>query len=121
MKRSNPYESLRIDCLCDAEPVEAQSLCEIGCPDELISISTAVMPDGRWVYGYTVNWHIRDGQAKQQVSHSAPTPSLGLFASQREARLYAVGFMLSYVEYFLPETVDALRREEGHLRQMQLF
>lgn len=123
MKRLNRYESLRLvaDERPHAEPVEARASSDIGTPDELISIATAVTTDGLWTYGYIVHWHLQEGQTKQRVSRLDPAACNGLFCSQREARLYAVGFMLSYTEYFLPDTVDALRREEGRLRQMQLF
>lgn len=113
----NKYEYLRIDdCLEGDDPVEATSSWTLTDSRlETVTITNALLPDGSWVYGYAVYWDRGGSSAKE------PTAELGRFRSQREAKLHAVGFMLVYLEYFLPETQDALIRAESSLIQGQLF
>lgn len=116
METRNPYDYLRIDCLEDVEPVEATASWTItDSSAETIIITNALLPDGTWVYGYTVYWH------KGGTSTKRPTAQLGKFRTQREARLYAVGFMMLYLPYFTQETRDALHMAEASLIQGQLF
>ena len=112
----NKYAYLKIDSLEDAEPVEACSSWTItDSRREIITITTTVLPDGTWVYGYKVYWS--DGR----ISTAAPSTEQGRFCSQRDAKLYAIGFMLIYLPHFLPETQDAIRDAEKQLIQTQLF
>lgn len=98
----------------DPAPVDAQATWDI-CPGpELVRISTAMLPDGTWVYGYYVYW------LNGRTSVHLPDPNLGLFASQRDAQLYAVGFMLMYESFFSPATVEDLRIAEARLCQTEL-
>lgn len=116
MNAKNPYEYLKIDCFADVEPVEAHSTwCVTESRDETVTILSSPLPDGSWVYGYLVNW------ANGRTSVQRPTASLGRFLTQREAKLYAIGFMLLYVDYFREETRAALRRGEASLIQAELF
>ena len=50
-----------------------------------------------------------------------PIAALGRFRSQREAKLYAIGFMLLYLDYFLEETRADIRNGEASLLQAELF
>lgn len=116
MNTKNRYEYLKLDCLEDVEPVEAQSTwCLTEGREENITIYSSPLPDGSWVYGYMVHW------ANGRTSVRKPTAELGLFRSQREAKLYAVGFMLIYSDYFLEQTRIDLRRSEASLMQSELF
>ena len=116
MTAANPYENLKIDSLEDVEPVDAQSSWVItSCDNERITIYTSVLDNGSWVYGYQVNW------ARNRRSEQKPTASLGLFKSQREAKLYAIGFFKLYLDYFINETKEALRHAEASLLQASLF
>lgn len=116
MNNKNPYESLKLDCLENAEPVDAQSTWTLTeSRDEVVTIFTSLMASGRWVFGYLVNW------ANGRTSVMQPSPALGLFSSQREAKLYAVGFMLIYLSFFTMETRTCLHRAEASLIQSELF
>lgn len=116
MKTKNRYEYLKIDCLADVSPVEPQSTwCVTEGRDETVTIFSSPLTDGSWVYGYLVHW------ANGRTSVQPPTASLGRFRSQREANLYAIGFMLLYQDYFREETREALRRGEASLIQAKLF
>ena len=116
MNSKNPYESLKTDCLDDVDPVDAQSVwCITGQCRESITICTSLLPDGAWVYGYIVQW------ANGRTSSQKPTAALGLFRTQREAKLHAIGFMLIYLEYFQPETQVVIHRAESSLLQGELF
>lgn len=113
----NRYEYLKIDDCHEVDaPVEAQSSWTLtDFRFETVTITNALLPDGSWVYGYSVYW------ARGGTSVRAPTAELGRFRSQREAKLHAVGFMLVYVDYFLPETRESLVRAEASLLQGSLF
>lgn len=112
----NPYEYLKADCLADVLPVEAQASWTITeSREETITIHTALLPDGMWVYGYNVYW--RNGRN----SHIGTSAEHGRFKSQREAQLYAVGFMRLYLQYFTEETRAAIVKAENSLLQGELF
>lgn len=116
MNKKNPYESLKLDSRPDASPVDAQSTLRITeSSDETIIISTSVLPDGLWVYGFNVYW--RNGR----VSASTPSGNNGIFRTQREAQLYAVGYMKMFLEYFTPESRSSLMKAETALIQTNLF
>lgn len=112
MTQSNPYSYLKIDDDFDASPLEVQNTWVVdNSSDDIVTLFTSEASDGSWVYGYHVTW--KDGR----VSHKVPTAALGRFRSEREAKLYAVGFMLSFKDYFCESTVSALRRGEAELQQ----
>lgn len=112
----NPYEHLRLDVLSDYEAVPAQSAYTVTKDrEETVSILAAVLPDGYWCYGYTVYW--RNGRC----SHANPDPSLGLFATQREAQLYALGFMSLFASYFTEATNLAILQAVAEKSQASLF
>lgn len=116
MTQQNPYDSLKIDCLEDVEPVEATASWTItDSRAETITITNALLPDGAWVYGYTVYWSKGDTSAKR------PTAELGKFRTQRDAKLHAIGFLKIYLSYFLPATREAILLAESSLLQRQLF
>ncbi len=116
MNAKNRYEYLKIDCLEDVEPVEAQSTwCVTEERDETITIFSSPLPDGSWVYGYLVHW------ANGRTSVQKPSAALGKFKTQREAKLYAIGFMLLYLDFFREETRTDLRHCEASLLQAELF
>lgn len=116
MKKHNQYDYLKTDCLEDVCPVEATSQWTItDSRDEAITITNAVLPDGTWVYGYNVYWH------KGGVSSKLPTAENGMFRSQRDAKLHAIGFLKLYLAYFAPETQYAIARAEKSLLQGVLF
>lgn len=112
----NPYEYLKTECLDDVTPVEAQASWSItDSREESITIHSSLLPDGRWVYGYMVYW--KNGR-QSMLRTSAEN---GLFKTQREAQLYAVGFMKLYLSYFQPETREAIIKAESRLLQAELF
>lgn len=116
MKQKNRYEYLKIDCLADVDPVEAQSAWRVTEGRvETVIIFSSPLTDGSWVYGYIVYW------ANGRTSVQKPTAAHGRFHSQREAQLYAIGFMLMYSDYFREETRADLRRAEASLMQAELF
>lgn len=116
MKSKNPYENLKTDCLEDVRPVEAQASWTITeSRDETITLHTSLLPDGAWVYGYSVYWH------NGRTSTSPTSATNGLFRTQREAQLYAVGFMTLYLSYFTADTCRDIRKAEASLMQGELF
>ncbi|HBN63015.1 MULTISPECIES: hypothetical protein [Duncaniella] len=116
MSTKNRYEYLKIDFLEDVSPVEAQSTWRVTkARRESVTIFSSLLPDGSWVYGYAVNW------ANGRTSVQQPTAALGRFRSQRDAKLYAIGFMLLYLDYFIEDTRIDLRSGEASLLQAELF
>lgn len=113
---TNPYEYLKLDAICDSETVPAQSTYTITQEkDETVAILASVLPDGHWCYGYSVYW--KNGRH----SHVNPDPSLGLFATQREAQLYALGFMSLYASYFTEATNEAILQAVNEKSHITLF
>lgn len=116
MKQQNQYDYLKIDCLEDTQPVDATASWHVtDSKQETIIITGALLPDGYWVYGYTVYW------AKGGSSSTRPSAAFGKFRTLRESRLHAIGFMNIYLPYFIQDTRDALRIAETSLLQGQLF
>lgn len=116
MKTQNQYDYLKIECLEDVSPVEATASWTVTeSRDETIIITSALLPDGFWVYGYVVYW------GKGGSSSKGPTAELGKFRTQREAKLHAIGFMKMYLSYFIPDTRNALLSAESSLMQGHLF
>ncbi|MBD5258441.1 MAG: hypothetical protein HDS52_07130 [Barnesiella sp.] len=116
MSCKNRYEHLKIDCLEDVTSVPPQSTWYVTHGrKETIAIYTTQLDDGLWVYGYQVYW------ASGKVSEQRPTAAPGKFRSQREASLYAIGFMLLYLDYFLAETREDIMSAEATLMQPELF
>ena len=116
MNTKNRYEFLKIDSLSDHEPIEPQSTwCLTEGRGESVSILSSSLADGSWVYGYIVHW------ANGRVSARKPSAELGRFRTQRDAKLYAVGFMLLYQAYFLEDTRASIRQAEANLIQAELF
>lgn len=116
MQPQNQYDYLKHDCLEDVEPVEATASWTVtDSSAETIIITTALLPDGTWVYGYIVYW------GKGGSSAKLPTAEHGKFRTQREAKLHAIGFMKMYLSYFIQDTRDALRIAESSLLQAKLF
>lgn len=110
----NRYDSLRIDCLEDAVPVSPQSFWTItDSRSETITITTALLPDGSYVYGYIVYW------AKGTTSTKSPSTANGKFRNKRDAQLHAVGFFMIYLEHFLPETRSSIIKAQSHLSQAE--
>lgn len=116
MTTPNQYEHLKIDCLTEVLSVTIQdTLTVTNSRDETIKIYTSKLDSGNWVYGYSVYW------ANGRTSYKVPATENGLFRTQREACLYAIGFMLIYKDYFLPETKQSLFQIEAELLQAGLF
>lgn len=116
MKKKNPYEHLKTPFLDDAKPVEAQSSWSVTeGRHETVTILTSLLDCGSWVYGYVVHW------LNGRTSSKKPTAEMGLFRSQREAKLYAIGFMLLYSDFFTEETRANLHKAENSCLQDTLF
>ena len=117
MKRlSNPYDSLMVDRLNGYKPVEATASCTVSTGrDELVVITTALLPDGFWCYGYYVVWL----NTRSSLEH--PSPDRGRFRSQRDAQLHCIGFFKHYLEFFTPENQLAILDFEKSLAQKSLF
>lgn len=115
MISKNPYWHLKSDCLTDAEPVDSQVTWTITeCSSETITIFASMLPDKSWVYGYLVRW------ANGRTSVKRPSPELGKFRTQREAKLYAIGFMLQYLDCFTESTRLDIKKAESALLQSNL-
>lgn len=112
----NPYNHLRIECHDDVAPVEATSLWPVSAGKaEQITITSALLSEGLWVYGYVVHW------ARGGISAKDPIAEHGKFRTQREAKLHAVGFMKAYLPHFLPDTQADILAAERSLQQDSLF
>ena len=112
----NKYDYLRLDRVDESSPVEATASWTLtNDRHETVTITTAVLPDGAWVYGYNVLW------ARGGNSFRHPSADSGVFRTQREAYLHAIGFMRVYSKYFLPATQNALVAAELKIIQPELF
>ena len=113
---TNPYEYLKTPFLGDCEPIDATATFTVTeGRDESVSVYTAITTDGFFCYGYQVIW------ANGRRSFLAPIASNGLFKTQREAKLHALGFFKVYLQYFTEDTQAAINKQEAKLLQMELF
>lgn len=122
MDSKNKYENLKI-----MDPPEAESLPRVvqstmtpltvsTDKEETIVILTTRRMDYSYVAGYNVYWK----RGKQ--STKVPSNKDGFhFRTTREARLYAIGFLLRYLEHFTPENQEAIKRAETEISQGTLF
>lgn len=112
----NPYETLKLDVVVDHEPIPAQSTWTITeDKTETISILTAILPGGYWCFGYSVFW------SSGRHSHMNPNPAMGVFSAQREAQLYALGFMSLHTSSFIEPTKIAILKAVAEKSQDSLF
>lgn len=114
---SNRYDYLR-SCYRgrDATNMLEPSRKRIGEDPETIDILSSLIPDsGQFAVGFIVYW--ADGRSSQRK----PDPAFGVFESEREARLWAVGYMLAYAKHFTRSTQSDLKKAEYELAQQVLF
>ncbi len=110
----NKYESLKQRVIDDAPdllpgieyPISKR-------PAESVAIIISSAGDW-WTWGYSVYW------ANGQSSYRNPSFRIGVFLSERDAILYAIGFMLSYAEYFLPDTLANIKAAERRYNKTSL-
>ena len=113
---AQPYEYLRHEEYPDAVPVNSYSTEYISADsEESISILTAEAIPGKWVGGYSVIW--RNGRR----SVLPPSLSNGWFSSEREAKLFYLGFMAGYLSYFTPASRHAINDAIARYSQSVLF
>ncbi len=102
----NKYESLKLRIIDDAPELRPEHETHLSKhPAESVSIFTSSSADC-WAWGYIVYW------ANGHSSHRLPSFCIGVFRTERDAILYGIGFMLSYAEYFKPETVENIKAAE---------
>lgn len=111
MYTKNPYEHLKIGTGETVSSEISSSWLVSESRDEKIVINASRLDSGFWVWGYMVNW------ASGRYSESSPSAKNGLFNSLREARLYAIGFMLVYLDYFTQESQNSLLKARASLAQ----
>ena len=113
---AQPYEYLRHEEYPDASPATSYSTENISFErDETVSILTAEVVPGKWVGGYSVIW--RNGRR----SFLSPSLSNGWFSSEREAKLFYLGFMAGYLSYFTPASRRAINDAIARYSQSVLF
>lgn len=112
----NKYDYLKIDKCVECPIISEQYYLEIaGNSDETIQIIIAPLPSGEWIYGYNVWW------LNGRYSHAKPSPDKGLFRSEREACLHAIGFFLLYMPFYSEATRQSLLCAEMKYAQGSLF
>lgn len=112
----NMYDYLRHEEYPDAEPVRDFSSDTISSDnEESISILTAEACPGKWVGGYSVCW--KNGRH----SFLAPSLSNGWFSSERETRLFYLGFMSGFSSYFTESNRKAINNAITRYSQASLF
>lgn len=110
------YEYLRHEEYPDAAPVTTYSSENIS-PDrtETIHLHYAEAEPGKWVGGYSVFW--KNGRQSLKI----PSLSDGWFSSSREAKLFYLGFMLNYLEFFTEDNQFAIKEAVNKYSQSTLF
>ena len=110
------FEHLRHEEYPDAAPVTTYSSENIS-PDrtETIHIHYAEAKPGKWVGGYSVFW--KNGRQSLMI----PSLADGWFSSSREAKLFYLGFMLNYLEFFTEDNQFAIKEAVNKYSQSTLF
>lgn len=102
----NKYELVKVSVYPSAKDLPTRNEIPLSKhPAESVTILTAE-DDEEWAWGYRVCW------ANGKTSCRNPTFRIGVFNSERTAILYAIGFMLSYADYFQPDTVNNIKAAE---------
>lgn len=113
---TNPFNSLRVEDYSDADVCrEFQTVCITHSRNEVINILVAEAEPGKWVHGYSVFW------ANGRTSTLHPSLSNGYFHSERDAKLFVLGFMSQYLPFFDPESAEAIKNNIKELSQNSLF
>lgn len=97
---AHPYSSLNLGAVDDARDILPENEITISKhPSETIRIFTARY-GSEFVYGYQFIW--KDGRN----SFRNPSPTIGRFRSERDARLHCIGMFKHYREYFSKEAFE---------------
>jgi hypothetical protein len=112
----NPFNSLLIEQYSDADDLTTYQVNRITSDNnETIEILFDEFEQGKFAAGYRVYW------ANGRISYRLPNPGNGYFASERDAKLFTLGFMSCYLNWFLPETAEAIKNEIRNLSTNSLF
>lgn len=110
------FEHLRHEEYPDAAPVASYYSENISLDrTETIHIHFAEAERGKWVGGYSVFW--KNGRQSLKI----PSLADGWFSSAREAKLFYLGFMLGYLEFFTGENQFAIKEAVNKYSQSTLF
>lgn len=112
---TNPYDYLRSSYKGEANEVPDPSRLRISGEHETIDILSSQIEPGVFVSGFIVYW--ADGRISQKI----PSTAYGVFPSERESRLWVIGYMLTYKQHFTDDVVSQLRQQERILAQQVLF
>jgi hypothetical protein len=112
----NQYRNLLVEDYCDAADLVDYKVSHITNDSrEIIEVLYAEYEPGKYAAGYRVYW------ANKRISFRLPNPSNGYFRSERDAKLYILGFMMVYSAWFLPETVTDIKDNITKLSINTLF
>ena len=113
----NPYEYLRLtDVLIPADnlqPVEHRISITENNAETAVIITVSV--GQYWCGGIQFYWH------HGGVSYKKPDPANGVFRTEREARLYYIGYLSLFFDYYIDDTKDAIRAAIHEYSQQTLF
>ena len=57
----------------------------------------------------------------KDIEYSMPDPANGLFRTEREARLYYLGYLSLFLDYYIEDTIEAIREAIHEYSQQTLF
>lgn len=111
---TNPYDYLRSTYKGEIHEAYVHERLRISGRETIDVLSSQIEP-GVFVAGFIVYW------SDDRVSQRIPSTAYGVFPSEREARLWVIGYMLSFEQHFSGDTVSQLRQQENVLAQQVLF
>lgn len=106
---AHPYSSLNLGAVDDAREILPENEITVSRhPADTIRIFTARY-GAEFVYGYQFCWS--DGR----TSYRNPSPTIGRFRTENDARLHCIGFFKHYRDYFHPDTLRNIEAAERQL------
>lgn len=112
----NPYEYLRLKDVEYSMPDTDHEHCLIITSSKVETAVIITAPLGEyWIGGFRFYWH------HGARSYKKPDPANGIFRSEREARLYYIGYLSLFLDYYIEDTKEAIREAIHKYSQQTLF
>ena len=114
---SNPYEYLKVHGVVVVEASADDEQHDLTITDN--NQETAIIITRRageyWYGGFQFYWH------HGNTSYKHPDPANGLFRTESDARLYYIGYLSLFMDYYIEDTKSSIKSALFNYSQQTLF